>query len=68
MDINKGSVKLWEKTGDLPTQFINVISCQCFLLYQNFGRHNYRKHKLAKVGIKSCRLAGKHVSFVYTWM
>ena len=33
-----------------------------------FGSNNYRQHKLAKVGIKSCRFAIECVSFVHAWM
>ena len=33
--------------------------------YPQFSRHNYKQHKLAKTGIKSCRFARECVSFVY---
>ena len=33
-----------------------------------FGSNNYRQHRPAKVGIKSCRSARECVSFVHAWM
>ena len=33
-----------------------------------FGRHNYKKHKPAKVGIKYFRFARECVSFLHAWM
>ena len=33
-----------------------------------FSWHNYRQHKLAKVGIRSCRFAKEYVLFVHAYV
>ena len=33
-----------------------------------FGRYNYKQHKPAKVGIKSCRFARECASFIHAWV
>ena len=46
----------------------NTFDSKSTRFHPYFGSNNYRKHKLVKVGIKSCRFAIEYVSFVHAWM